>query len=185
MFVSGLTATIRPLDPQSDTETFREYQRALTVYLAGHGLDSDTVDAYSNFLFAAQAANSYMEEHVLRRFGLSLGSWRVLLGLALGGPAEPGVLGRALFVSTASVVTVLNTLSKAGLVQRSPHPDDRRKVLATITPAGVALFERIIPANIQAQRELLGGLTQSDLRHLDEISDRIATTARALRGPRR
>lgn len=45
--------------------------------------------------------------------------------------------------------------------------------------------ERVVPANVQAQRELLGSLTRSDLARLGEIGDRIAATARALRGPRR
>ncbi len=173
------------MDSQAEAQTFAHYQRAYIEYLAGHGLDPETSDAYSNFLFAAQAANNYMEEHVLRPFGLTLGSWRVLVGLAVGGPSEPGVLARVLFVSTPSVVTVLNTMAKAGLAERSPHPDDRRRVVATITPAGMALFERVVPANVQAQRELLGSLTRSDLTRLGEIGDRIAATARALRGPRR
>ncbi|MFC5502427.1 MarR family winged helix-turn-helix transcriptional regulator [Lysinimonas soli] len=43
-------------------------------------------------------------------------------------------------VSPPSMNRTLNTLENAGLVARSVSPDDARKVLVTITPAGTGLI---------------------------------------------
>jgi DNA-binding MarR family transcriptional regulator len=62
----------------------------------------------------------------------------------------------------------MRRLEAAGLVNRLPHPDDGRAVLAEITPAGRELVER-------ATRDLvdndfgLGVLDESQLRQLSEL----------------
>jgi DNA-binding MarR family transcriptional regulator len=39
-------------------------------------------------------------------------------------------------LTSGSVTALLDRLGKAGFVSRSQHPDDRRSLLATATPAG-------------------------------------------------
>ena len=41
---------------------------------------------------------------------------------------------------------VLDTLEKRGLIQRMPHPDDRRKLLIDITPAAQAILDELLPS---------------------------------------
>ena len=55
-------------------------------------------------------------------------------------PAAPGVLAERERVTPPSMNRTLNTLEQSGLVVRSPDPDDARKVIVTITDAGLALI---------------------------------------------
>ncbi|GAB3478131.1 MarR family winged helix-turn-helix transcriptional regulator [Nocardiopsis coralliicola] len=47
--------------------------------------------------------------------------------LRVGGPMTPSEIARSLRMRTGSVTTVIDRLSSRGLVERAPHPDDRRK----------------------------------------------------------
>jgi DNA-binding MarR family transcriptional regulator len=56
------------------------------------------------------------------------------------GPASPSQLAERERVTPPSMNRTVNTLEAAGLVSRQPDPDDARKVIVTITPAGLALI---------------------------------------------
>lgn len=45
----------------------------------------------------------------------------------------PGMLAEHLHISTASTTKLLDRLARAGHVERSPHPTDRRALMVTIT----------------------------------------------------
>lgn len=51
-------------------------------------------------------------------------------------PASPGALAERERISPPSMNRTLNALEKAGLVTRSPDPDDARRVVVSITTAG-------------------------------------------------
>ena len=71
-----------------------------------------------------------------------------------------GVVGR---------VSRLALLVDRGLVERAAAPDDRRKVVVRLTPAGVALVDEVAPGHLDTERALLAALTprqQADLARL-------------------
>ena len=55
-------------------------------------------------------------------------------------PATPSQLAERERVTPPSMNRTLNALESAGLVARAPDPDDARKVIVTLTPAGDALI---------------------------------------------
>jgi DNA-binding MarR family transcriptional regulator len=55
-------------------------------------------------------------------------------------PALPSQLAERERVTPPSMNRTLNALEEAGLVARSPDPDDARKVIVTITPDGQRLI---------------------------------------------
>ena len=55
-------------------------------------------------------------------------------------PATPSQLAERERVTPPSMNRTLNALEEAGLVARTPDPDDARKVIVTITPTGEALI---------------------------------------------
>jgi DNA-binding MarR family transcriptional regulator len=57
-----------------------------------------------------------------------------LASLDRHGPLTPGALAECEKVQPPSMTRVLATLEQRGLVSRSPHPDDRRQHLVTVTP---------------------------------------------------
>jgi DNA-binding MarR family transcriptional regulator len=116
-----------------------------------------------------------------------------------GEPLEPNVIAERLIITTGSMTSMLNTLERRGLIRRTPHPDDRRKLLIAITPNGAAIVEALVPSLHQRERTIIGdALTEAEqhqLRtllakvqasvesHADDPPDR--TARRAKRGVRR
>lgn len=82
-------------------------------------------------------------EDILRPFGLTFAAYEALRLLAFTrkGSLPMGKMGSRLMVHPAAVTNAIGKLEHRGLVRRSMSPDDRRVVLATITPAGRALAE--------------------------------------------
>ncbi|MFD3456372.1 MarR family winged helix-turn-helix transcriptional regulator [Streptomyces sp. NPDC058691] len=71
-------------------------------------------------------------------------------------------------------------LEKAGLITRTPSPDDERSTLVTITDAGRARLARVMPGHVQvAQQMFFAPLAPEDLRHLHEIMSRVRDHMRA------
>jgi DNA-binding MarR family transcriptional regulator len=133
----------------------------------------------------------------LRRHGLSAAGRQALVALdEARQPLSPTTLSERLLVTTASMTSLLDTLEARGLVARRPDPDDRRKQLVSLTPAGRALVDKILPELVALQTAIMTGLSESDRRHLlrslavirDSVTEidavRVARAA-PRRGPRR
>jgi DNA-binding MarR family transcriptional regulator len=75
---------------------------------------------------------------VLAPFGLTFSRYEALtlLSFARGGALPLGKIGARLQVHPTSVTNVVDGLERDGLVERIPHPSDRRTTLARITDTG-------------------------------------------------
>ena len=82
-------------------------------------------------------------DEVLRRHGLTFARYEalVLLHFSRSGALALKVIGSRLMVHPTSVTNAISRLAAAGLVHRETNPDDRRGVLATITPRGREVVE--------------------------------------------
>ena len=118
---------------------------------------------------------------VCRRHGLSHAGTKALAIIeGAGRPLTPGEIGAAMHITSGSITSVVDTLECNGLVERLSHDDDRRKVLVTVTTAGVDLLDRLLP-DIQALvRDLLGGLSEDEQRSLLGLLERARASANAL-----
>lgn len=77
-------------------------------------------------------------------------------------------IGSRLQVHPTSVTNAVDRLQSAGLVQRKPHPTDRRATLVEITPAGRALADRAT-ALLNEQVFMSPGLSRQDTETLVEL----------------
>ncbi len=95
-----------------------------------------------------------------------------------GGPLSPTEISQRMFVTTASTTSLLDTLERRGLLARLPDPDDRRKVLVTLTNAGQQVVDEFLPRVIALQTAALSGLSEAErkqlLRHLATIRETVA-----------
>jgi DNA-binding MarR family transcriptional regulator len=91
-------------------------------------------------------------EDTLKPYGLTFAAYEALRLLAFtrSGSLPMGKMGERLMVHPAAVTNAISRLEQRGLVQRRMSPDDRRVVLATITPAGHALADKATAALNQA-----------------------------------
>lgn len=74
---------------------------------------------------------------------LTMAQVRVLFRLRNNGPMTSGGLASQLGVTLPTVTSVVDRLVGHGLVERRDDPDDRRRVIVALSPAGSALAERI------------------------------------------
>lgn len=61
----------------------------------------------------------------------------VMQHLMQSGPLSPSELARRLQISTAAATLAVDRLEAVGHAHRSPHPDDRRKIVVVPEPASI------------------------------------------------
>ncbi|WP_321790061.1 MarR family winged helix-turn-helix transcriptional regulator [Paraburkholderia sp. J94] len=70
---------------------------------------------------------------------LALSQMGVLARLEQGGPMTTADLARAELMKPQSMGVILASLEQEGLIERRPHPTNRRQILFVLTAAGVAV----------------------------------------------
>lgn len=73
---------------------------------------------------------------------LALSQMGVLSRLEQGGPMTTADLARAELMKPQSMGVILGSLEQEGLVERQPHPTDRRQILFVLTEAGAVVRGR-------------------------------------------
>src|SRR3954447_2758488 len=109
-------------------------------------------------------------DELLRPLGLTFARYEVLVLLSFSrrGALPLGKIGERLQVHATSVTPLVKRLEAAGLIRRTPHPEDGRAVLASITPAGRELVERAT-AVVMEVRFGLGSLSDEQWDELTEL----------------
>jgi DNA-binding MarR family transcriptional regulator len=114
----------------------------------------------------------------LRPFGLTFARFEALtlLSFTKEGRLPMGKIGQRLMIHPTSVTNVIDRLAADGLVERVPHPSDRRTTLAQLTPAGRALVLKATKV-VNAIEFGLGGMTVEEMDDLAGLvrSLRVAT----------
>ena len=83
------------------------------------------------------------------------------------GPATPGALAKVEQISPQSMGATLAALEARGLVERRPDPADGRRVVLSVTDAGLELLRNKRGARIEQMAQALSaGFTAAELRHL-------------------
>lgn len=109
---------------------------------------------------------------VLRsELGLGLGKVEVLIRL-LDGPMNLREIARAVDVDPPAATVGVDQLERRNLVQRAPHPDDKRQKLVHLTETGRATAARAKQI-LQQPPAAVANLTAEDLVRLDEIVTRL------------
>ena len=76
-------------------------------------------------------------------FGLTEPQFGVLECLGHLGPLTLGELSKKQLVSGGNITCVVDNLEKEGFVERVPSKEDRRAIVAQLTPKGKKLFDNI------------------------------------------
>ena len=103
------------------------------------------------------------------QYGLSVTEWRVVA--ILGGFPEltaSEVMERGA-MDKVPVSRAVNKLQEKGLVDRSPHSEDRRRLPLELTRAGKKMFREIVPKALTYEHTLLSALSVSDQKTLNRI----------------
>jgi MarR family transcriptional regulator, lower aerobic nicotinate degradation pathway regulator len=99
--------------------------------------------------------------------------YRLLAAVEERGPASQVDLGRWTGIDRSDVVASLDRLSEPKLIKRSPDPDDRRRNVVAITPAGVRTLRRLDKIVEGVQEEITAGLTKAERATLVRLLTRL------------
>jgi DNA-binding MarR family transcriptional regulator len=116
-------------------------------------------------------------EQVYREHGLEPGWHDVLATLRRTGAPyrlRPTELTDALMITSSGTTKRLDRLEQAGLVARTPDPEDRRGTLITLTAAGRELIDSVTPAHLDNERRILAVLTDAEQRRLADLLRKLA-----------
>jgi DNA-binding MarR family transcriptional regulator len=107
---------------------------------------------------------------ILKPHGLTFARYEalVLLVFSSRGSLPLGKMGERLQVHPTSVTSIVQRLSRDGLVVRTPHPDDGRGVLAEITPRGRELVE-VATRDLVATDFALESLSEEELAEVSRL----------------
>ena len=111
-------------------------------------------------------------EPVYREHGLESGWYDVLATLRRSGPpyrVRPTDFTSALMLTSSGTTKRLDRLEQAGLIMRTPDPEDRRGTLITLTAAGLRLVDKVSDAHLANERRLLASLTDAEQRRLADL----------------
>ena len=114
----------------------------------------------------------------LEPFGLTFARYEalMLLYLSRAGSLPLGKIGARLQVHPTSVTNLVDGLERAGYVQRSPHPTDRRTTLAVISDLGRDTANQATEA-LHAIRFGTPPLTRAELETITAVLRRLRQTA--------
>lgn len=111
---------------------------------------------------------------LLEELGLTTRMWAALNVLDHEGPLPQHALGRLIGMDPSSMVATIDELESTGLVERRPHPTDRRSHAVHITDAGRKRLARGRELAVQAQDELLAPLSAAERRQLHDLLLRVS-----------
>ena len=87
-------------------------------------------------VYGAAGRMARMHKPYLEPLGLTFPQYLVMLELYTDAPRTVGDLGNALGMDTGTITPLLKRLENCGMVTRTRDPDDERRVLVELTPAG-------------------------------------------------
>ncbi|HEY8480294.1 MAG TPA: helix-turn-helix domain-containing protein [Spirillospora sp.] len=108
----------------------------------------------------------------LREMDLAPRHLALLAHLEYDGPASVNELADRLEVAPTTVSLMVSELARAGVLQRTPDPADRRRRIVAIAPDAAAAIREWLSGSASAWEEVMRGLTPAER----------ATVIAALRG---
>ena len=113
-----------------------------------------------------QGATRRATEEALRNSDLTAAQANVLTELAYGEPRSNAELARLHSVTPQSMVEILASLERRGLISRSAKPDRGRAMPAELTKEGHSQLLSVHLAMRQVEQRLLNSLSTADISRL-------------------
>jgi DNA-binding MarR family transcriptional regulator len=104
------------------------------------------------------------------KWGLSAPRLSALSVVVFGGPITLGDLARAEQVRPPTMTRLVQALESAGLVKRTPDPDDRRIMWIKATPNGKKLLLKGRAARVRALAFRLKSFSRQEVEALDDAA---------------
>lgn len=133
--------------------------------------DVDALRASFGLIRVSTRLVQRLESEVHREAGWSMAGFRIMFCVWVGGELEPRDIARLSGLSRAAVSSVLNTLERDGLIDRSRESHDRRLVTVRLTDDGATRLIAAYRRQNEVEQDFFAGLSTTERRRLaDELA---------------
>ncbi|AWN24516.1 MarR family transcriptional regulator [Deinococcus irradiatisoli] len=139
---------------------------------AGSAQERAALGAYIKLWRAAHMVEMEANRH-LADFDLTTSQFGVLEALHHLGPMSQRQLASKILRSSGNLTMVIDNLEKAELVRRERSEQDRRVMTVSLTGAGRALIDRVLPAHVQGIVGVFSVLNDDELAQLSALSRKL------------
>lgn len=122
---------------------------------------------------AASRVSRAFERRYMAEAGLSVPEWRVMVHLSQESEVSVREIEARVDMEKSKVSRAASRLEEQGLLCKQVNPEDRRLVSLSLTPAGKAVMDRLLPLANQFQAELQA-LLRSDLEGFDAALSKLS-----------
>jgi DNA-binding MarR family transcriptional regulator len=139
-------------------------------------LNPDQLHAWRSFLLAYARVVQYLNDDMQATSDMPLTWYDVLVHLS---EAPEGTLcmtdlAESVFISRSGLTRLVDRMEVGGLVNRSPDPDDRRRMMASLTDEGFRRLTETAPGHVEALRKvMIDLLDDSDISALAAVMDKV------------
>lgn len=140
-------------------------------------IDPSPMELPGRLIRAANTAHHKLQ-HNFADVGLEQGWFDVLATLYRAPDTDTlsaGELTQWVMVTGGAVTNRVTKLAQAGLVHRNVDPENRRRVLVTISDDGKAIVERILEAHLRTCRAVVSKLSDDEVTQLNTLLKKLAT----------
>ncbi|HEY9366630.1 MAG TPA: MarR family transcriptional regulator [Agromyces sp.] len=144
------------------------HRRAVATYVAAGGEES-----VQRVITAVQGLTKKLDQWYVRQLAdldVSSGEWAVVTSLAKAGEAlTPSQLAELTNVAPSSMTHRLDKLAERGLVERAADPDNRTRILVSLTEEGWGLFSQAIRDSDVVESDVLQDLGDEERAELARL----------------
>lgn len=126
-----------------------------------------------SLLRAREAVMSHFRP-MLDRHGVNEQQWRVIRVLGEAGPLDASEVAERANILAPSLTRMIKAMAERGLIERARDEGDRRRVMLTIAPAGVALLRAVSPDSARIYAALETQFGRERVEQLLELLDELA-----------
>lgn len=117
------------------------------------------------------------------KYRLMRHDWRVMAALGSDQPLSAHEVCDRTNMDKVQVSRAISRLLARGLVVRAQDAEDRRRWNLHLTPRGDAIYRDIVPLARAREADLLDALSDSEIRQLDKLIDKLYRRASQLARP--
>lgn len=106
-------------------------------------------------------------------FGLITPQFGILSILVSTGPLSQMEIGQHMIIDKATMVKLIDSLEALGLVERTPHAQDRRVRIVELTAKGKSTFEKLVEKARAAELVFAKNLSADERETLRKLTSRL------------
>ena len=126
------------------------------------------LNLYTRLMRATNTVTEKMHRHLLDH-RLSISQFGVLEALHHLGPLCQKDIGDKILKTSGNMTLVIDNLEKRDLVRRQQDPEDRRRIIVTITEKGAGLIQVIFPDHQRIALEVFSVLSPWEQETLGDL----------------